>query len=110
MQNDLAEMSEMHSALGKLMETWKRLNGGVGMPEFQTTEASFAQLFFTAAELAKELERHLDEFGSQRTKLGGTVQAMADWLIEIQEKLSGIDEISGFDKDIINRFKMTKVV
>jgi len=109
-QTDLMEMTAMQNTFEKLRVSLQQENDGQSITSLKTMKQSFKEKFALAARLANELGAHLDELEVQKNKLGSAIQELIDWLTSIQDKLSNTDEISGSDREVLDRFNTTKAI
>jgi hypothetical protein len=109
LQGDLPSYEVVHEILAQHITALEDLNANEHIPSLREAEQSLEHQFVKASELATALEGQLEHFQGQKGYLEAEIQAHADWIMQIREKLRMIDDISGSDDILIKTLETAKV-
>ncbi len=80
------------------------------MPALTEMKANLDYQFAQASELADQLDHKVEDFTTQRSTLEEDMEQQANWVNQVRDKLSSIDDIIGADEDMVSKLNTAKVL
>ena len=98
-------LNDINQKIGDL----KDMNREQEIPELLAAQQEIQEQFEKATVLANQLEGVMANFTDERSNLQKEIEEETEWLNNMKEMLGKCDDVSGTDKDLVQRLQNCKV-
>ena len=109
-QSELPSYEDSFESLCKRMQSLQVVNGNTEIPSLRDTQHHLEGQFAHAHELAENLDSRMVDFTGQRESLESQIGHVTSWLATLRERITKVDDVSGSDRDLLERLEKAKAV